>query len=643
MKYTVSKNSLLRQALVTYCGLVLTTLTALTMLFVITLESSFEKQLDLKARSVAELLAAESGQALLAGDRKILSRVAASALSIDEVVYVKMTDSSGSVAQAVRAGFPLNDVPRVSGGPSVGSWVRTFRIGRGPFAVVEGIWAAAAPQNQAAGIPGVIQVGLSTEGQQQTLTRLIRYSIAGAFAAVATMILLHFLHLRRVLRPLKTLAAFTKKVGSGDLTQVAPIERRDEVGGLAAAFNQMVQKLRESQDRLTVLLREAQAANRVKSGFLANMSHELRTPLNGIIGFTQLVLYDAETSAEHREYLETVERSAESLLKLIDGILDLSKIEADRLDLDLAPFSLRDCVKGAVQTLSGAAREKGLDLAWEVDPESPDKVVGDCQRLRQVLLNLIGNGIKFTSAGSVRVQVGMQIAAGRRLLADFIVSDTGIGIPAGQQKLIFEPFQQANGYSARRFGGAGLGLAICARLVETMGGTIGVVSEPGRGSTFHFTAELALPDAAALEGGAPPVAGNGARLAVLVADDNPLSQLLVTALLGEWGYSATHAGTGPEVLSMLERQPFDLILMDIELPEKGGLEAAARIRERERSTGRHVPIVAMSANSLKAERRRSIEAGMDGYVTKPIQPKELQALITGIAAKNAPQNQEVGV
>lgn len=640
MKYNVSKKGLLGQALITYCGLVLATLTALTMLFVLTLESSFQKQVDLKARSVAELLAAESGQALLAGDRQILSSIAANALSIDDVVYVKLTDSRGSVVQAARTGFPLSAIPRLTGGPFVGSRRRALRIGNSPFAVVEAIWASAAGPDRSV---RTIQVGLSTQDQQQTLTHLIRYAIAGAFGAIATMILLHFLHLRRLLRPLKTLVAFTKKVGGGDLTQLAPIVRRDEVGGLAVAFNQMVQELRESQDHLILLLKEAQEANRVKNDFLANMSHELRTPLNGVIGFTQLVLADTTIGPDNREYLETVESSAVSLLKLIEDILDLSKIEADRLDLDLAPFAIRDCVKGAVQTLSMSAGQKGLDLTWTVDPGIPEEVVGDCRRLRQVLLNLIGNGIKFTSNGSVRVEVAPKPNAGRELMVEFIVSDTGIGIPAGQQKVIFEPFRQVDGSTTRMYGGAGLGLAISARLVATMGGDIWVMSEPGRGSTFHFTSAFKLPEAVPADAAAISVPGRGAPLSVLVAGANPLSQLLVTSFLEEWGHNVTHAATGPEVLSILQRQAFDLILMDLELPEIDGLQSTVRIREEERRMGRHIPIIAMSAHSLKTERRRSMEAGVDGYVTKPIYPKELLALITGIRAKNAPQQQEVTV
>jgi signal transduction histidine kinase/ActR/RegA family two-component response regulator len=417
-------------------------------------------------------------------------------------------------------------------------------------------------------------------------------------------------------------------------TMLEEIGRRDaERAEDRRKLEQQVAECGRVNKELLFAIDKAEEASRLKGEFLANMSHEIRTPMNGILGFTQLCL-STNLTEDQRDYLDTVERSAESLMQLLNDILDVSKIEAGKMELDRAPFSVRDCVESSTRTMFAAAQQKGLELTWDVDPQIPDTLVGDENRIRQVLLNLLGNAIKFTDEGSVRVAVGMEPAPDSSLVAHFSVHDSGPGIPADKRKIIFEPFRQADGSTTRRYGGTGLGLAISSGLVDIMGGRIWLESELGRGSTFHFTAPFTL--------GAPVIpqrtvapanAMECAPLSILVAEDNVVSQRLVTALLKERGHSVTIAGNGCEVLELVERRAFDLILMDIQMPEMDGLQATAEIRHLEGHNGKHIPIVAMTAHAMAGDRERCLDAGMDGYIAKPIHPGELMALITGMSAQ----------
>jgi PAS domain S-box-containing protein len=409
----------------------------------------------------------------------------------------------------------------------------------------------------------------------------------------------------------------------------------------------------------------AEAASRAKSEFVANMSHEVRTPMNGIIGMTELAL-STDLSSEQREYLEMVKTSADSLLAVINDILDFSKIEAGKLELQSVEFGLQRTVHDTIKTLAVRAAEKGIDLTCDVGSEVPEMVAGDPGRLRQILVNLVGNGIKFTErGGQVRLQVGADSRSDELITLHFAVADTGIGIPMDKQRQIFDAFFQADGSMARRYGGTGLGLTISSQLVAMMGGCMWVESEVGKGSTFHFTVPFELRHHHDVRAESPlttlsraPAAQfrvsnselqvrdtnsqpskpetRNSKLRVLVAEDNAVNQQLARRLLEKHGHTVVVTDTGTGVVAALAQAPFDVVLMDVQLPEMDGLDATRVIREREQATGTHRLIIAMTAHAMRGDREQCLAAGMDGYISKPIQPQKLFELIDALRAVSPP-------
>ena len=421
-------------------------------------------------------------------------------------------------------------------------------------------------------------------------------------------------------------------------------DRKGRSMGFVSVSIDLTERKKVEQD-LRLAKERAESATKAKSEFLANMSHEIRTPMNAVIGLTGLLL-NTNIDSEQRDYIETIRSSGDSLLAVISDILDFSKIEGGMLDLEKEPFDLQKCLEASLNMVAQAALRKGLLLGFSIEPNVPRRLLGDLTRLKQILVNLLGNAVKFTKAGEIFVSVSSRPEDGKHEI-HFAVKDTGIGISKDLMSRLFQSFSQVDASTTRKYGGTGLGLAISKNLAELMGGRIWAESEPGKGSVFYFTIQAeASPDpipeepqegALLLPAGLDHEAKK--HLCILLAEDNAVNQKVAIRMLERLGYKADIAANGLQVLGALQSHPYDVVLMDVQMPEMDGLEATRRIR---RMPGRQPYIIAMTAHAMKGDREECLEAGMNDYVSKPVRIEELQIAIERSRPGGPDETQKAG-
>ncbi|EIU4412849.1 TPA: ATP-binding protein [Pseudomonas aeruginosa] len=601
----------------------------LTAYFTYSRLQDLRQELPHTGQLIADQLAPAAEYGVIAGNTPVLQKLLQATLDTPHVRFIEVRDRNDNILVYVEQlpGALQNAAPI----DIFHSTIQRQRIALASDPLLDG--ASEGDGQSGEDYLGRVVVGMSNDAfSQRQQEILLKAALLAAFALILTFLVARRLA-QRLSAPISTMGQAVEAIQSGDYKTSLPILDDGEIGDLARHINNLASGLdrasREQEQAISQLIsarEEAEQANRAKSDFLAMMSHELRTPMNGVLGMLQL-LETTEQTREQAEYTALATESTEHLLKVINDILDFSRIERGALELECIPFNLLELVQGSALVFQHSAQQRGLALELQIQAGLENiEVCGDPTRIRQILVNLLGNALKFTEEGAIHLSLEWQALDHDVLWLTCAVHDSGIGISPERLEHMFDAFQQADSSISRRYGGTGLGLAIARTLAERMGGTLQAESKEGSGSTFTLEIPLPFQQSPAhrqqAAGDAAPVA---AGQEILLVEDNPVNQTVIEAMLRSLGYRVTLVADGIQAVRSAERQRYDAILMDCRLPVLDGYSATREIRAQE--NGRQVPIIALTANALQGDRENCLQAGMNDYLAKPFKRAELQRIL----------------